>query len=589
MDVASIDKALSNQEINVFYGDDEGRLARGSADDLAKLNKATKALGDRYSEEQPYGSHADDPETQRPAKRKREATPRGPPGQMRNDEVGMVQRMDSRDAMPPPQLPLRTSLAMQTPQPQGDLSGARNDGRNFAYATSSNVHTPDSRVNTAIPSAEARNRQQGPSARHAHRQANAPAQRQSNDGDMYDNGAIFYMEDFEGSSHCAQDAQQHLPAYKHEPCPYGNGGNREHPDHPTKDNLYYPSKDSLSSLGSFEWPVPPFGAVINQPGQALSYGSGSVNRCRSFMEGHSSSSWSQDGAQASTLYENNLLSQSYSSNRSFNASRGPEVSPPNPSQRPYGQSFHSALPTNDGELDNLLQPMPQRPIYRSASISPTRGRITLPPTPRNTSAASSRSNSNAGLLTHVRSSNNNAHIQTPRRTTTHRQQLGLSGTTDSPVSASPFFAPRNISPSHQHQSTQRPSSIASVGSGNTNASQYQDIRSLYGRSANPYSAPPRHARPFDQDNPTNRHHHVHSSIVHSQGQVSNARAHAANSTTSGPPGEGLGSRYMSTTSFTSQSRQPSARMDPQVLNSLSFLDDPAVGNQNVGGRRKARR
>ena len=78
---------------------------------------------------------------------------------------------------------------------------------------------------------------------------------------------------------------------------------------------------------------------------------------------------------------------------------------------------------HDGELDNTAfhQPTPQRPIYRPSSVSPVRERLTL--TPR--MGAPSRGTA-TGLLSHARSSSSAANIHTPRRTASHRQQLGQS-------------------------------------------------------------------------------------------------------------------------------------------------------------------
>jgi len=599
-DVTSIDKTLSYQDISVFdedqslgvqdvdaaheqqqtaassrHIDGELRLARSTADDLANLNRATNLLVTRSSVQRSHGSHAETPEAKGPVKRKREVTPRDPPEQMPDDNPGIVGRRNSRDAMPPPQLPLRNLMPAQTLHRPRNLDEARGDRSNPLYQPPTNIGALEGRVSNVMPLAEAWGRQQRPSAWHTNRHSHFPDHVLSGvNAELYDEGAMFPFSEV------------------------GKSG-ATYTSRPAQDNLYYPSESSLSSLGNFEWPVQPPGAGSSQPGKGSFDGSRSTDVSRPQMEGQSYLFRSQDRGEAVTLQDNSLLNQSYPGQSSSNHSGGSQISPLNLSTLPYRQPFLSGQPTNDGELDNILHPTPQRPIYRPASVSPNRGRITLPPTPRNTSDRNLNAHSSAGLLSHVRSSSTNAHMLTPTSTASHRQQLGIPSSNGPPVSSSPYFSRRSIVPPHQQQPTQRPRSIAPIALSHPHGSQitnpqFPPVRSSLTEAASLFVAPQshntrRHQRPFNEHNPALRHQHVHPSILQPPSQPTNNRSQPPPAITPRPPGEDLGSRYSTATGFTNHPRQPSARMDPQVLNSLSFLNEPTVGNENVGGRRKARR
>ncbi len=599
-DVTSIDKTLSYQDTSVFdddqslgvqdvdaaheqqqtaastrHLDGELRMARSTADDLANLNRATNLLETRSSVQRSHASHAETPEAKGSVKRKREVTPRDPPEQMPDDNPGIVGRMNSRDAMPPPQLPLRNMMPAQTPHRPRNLDEACGDRSNLLYQPPTNVRAYEGRVSNAMPLAEACGRQQSPSAWHTNRHSHFPDHVLSvvND-ELYDEGAIFPFSEV-GKSGAAYTSR------------------------PAQDNLYYPSESSLSSLGDFQWPVQPSGAGSSQPGKGSFDGSRATDVSQPQMEGQSYLFRSQDRGEAVTLQDSNLPNQWYPGQSSSNHSGGSQISPLNLSTLPYHQPFLSGQPTHDGELDSILHPTPQRPIYRPASVSPKRGRITLPPTPRNTSDRNLNAHSSAGLLSHVRSSSTNSNMLTPTSTTSHRQQLGIPSSNGPPVSSSPYFSRRSIIPPPQHQPTQRPHSTALSnpnGSRNT-APQFPPVRSLLTeqpRAASPYIAPRsqntrRHQRPFNEHNPALRHQHVHPSILQPPSQSTHTRSQPSPAIIPRPPGEDLGSRYSTATGFANHSRQPSARMDPQVLNSLSFLNEPTMGNENAGGRRKARR
>lgn len=570
-----VDAAREQQQTaaSTRHIDGELRLARSTADDLANLNRASNMVETRSSVQRLHGSHAETPQAKGPVKRKRQVTPRDPPVQM-PDNPGIVGRMNSRDAMPPPQLPLRNMMFGQTPHRPRNIDEARGDRSNLLYQPPTNVGAFEGRVNNAMPLAEAWCRQQRPSAWHTDRHSDMPDHviLGVND-DLYDEGAVFSF----------AEAEKPGATYS---------------SHREQDNLYYPSKSSLSPR-EFEWPGQPPGAGSSQPGKGSFDGSRATDMSRPQTEGQSYLFPSQDRGEAVTLQDRNLPSQWYPGRSSSNHSGGSQISPLNLATLPHRQPFLSSQPRNDGELDNILHPTPQRPIYRPASVSPNRGRITLPPTPRNTSDRNLNAHSSAGLLSHVRSSSTNANMLTPTSTTSHRQQLGIPSSTGPPVSSSPYFSRRSIIPPHQQQPTQRPYSTALShpnGSQSTNP-QFQPVRSLLTeqlRAPGPYGAPHsqntrRHQRPFNEHNPALRHQHVHPSILQPPGQSTNNRSQPPSAITPRPPGEDLGSRYSATTGFTNRPRQPSARMDPQVLNGLSFLNEPTVGNENVGGRRKAHR
>lgn len=602
-DVAAIDNTLSYQDISVFdddqslgvqdvdaaheqqwtaastgHIDGELRLARSTADDLANLNRANNMLEPRSSVQRSHASHADALEAKAPVKRKREITPRDPPEQMPDDNPGIVGRMNSRDAMPPPQLPLRNMMPAQTPQPRLDFDEARGDRSNLLYQPPTNVRASKGRVSNAMPLAEARGHHQRLSSCHTRRQGCSPGQvPESIDDDLYGDGAMFPL----------NETDIYRATYQ---------------SHPAHDNSYYASESSLSSLDSFQWPVRPRGAGLSQPGKGFFDHIRGTDMPQAHIEGQSYMVRSQDCGEAGTSKDNTLLKQSYPGNGSSTPSGGFPVSPSILSTHPYDQSFLSARLASDGELDNILHPTPQRPIYRPASVSPSRGRLTLPPTPRDTSDRNLNAHSSAGLLSHVRSSSTNANMLTNESTSSHRQQLGISSTNGPRVSASPYFSRRSIIPLHQAQPTQRPHSTAlshSNGSQNTDP-PFPSPRSLLTeqlRTASSYVAAQsqhtqrRHQRRFNEHNPALRHQHVHPSILEVRGQSNNNRSQPASAITSRPPGVDLGSCYSTATGFANQPRQPStpARMDPQVLNSLSFLNEPTMGNENVGGRRKARR
>ena len=571
-DVTGIDWTLSYQDVSVFdddqslgvqdvdaaheqqktaastrHVDGELRLARSTADDLANLHRATNMVETRSSAQRLHASHAEIPEAKEPVKRKREVTPRDPPVQVPDDIPGIVGRMNSRDAMPPPQLPLRNMIFGQAPHRPRNLDEACGDRSNLLHQPPTNVGAFGGRVSNAVPLAEAWGRQQRPSAWYTDTRSGLLEHAISGvNDDLYDEGAMF-------SFHKAEKPG----------VTYPNG--RE------QDNLYYPSKSSLSPvspLGDAQWPYQRAGAGSSQPAQGSLNSSGPTDMSRSQMGGQSYLFRSQDRGEAGTFQDRTLLNQGYPGPSSSNLSGGSQISPLNLSTLPYRRPFVSSQPANDGELDNILHPTPQRPIYRPASVSPTRGRLTLPPTPRHTSDRNLNSHSSAGLLSHVRSSSTTPHLLTPTSATSHRQQLGIPSSTGPPVSSSPYFS-RSIIPPTQHQPMQRPYSTAPRhphGSQNTNpylqSARPRLMEQL--RAENPYGAPHsqntrRHPRPFDEHNPALRPQHVHPSTLQAPGPSNNNR------------------------------HQQSARMDPQVLNSLSFLNEPTVGNQNMGGRRKARR
>lgn len=595
-DVTSIDQTLSYHDTNVFdddqslgvqvvdaaheqqqtaastrHVDGELRLARSTADDLANLNRATNVVDTRSSVQRLHASHAETPEAKGPVKRKREVTPRDPPVQMPNNHPGILGRMNSRDAMPPPQLPLRNLIFGQTSPRPRDIDEARGDRSNLLYQAPTHVGAFEGRVRKATPLAEAWGRQQRPSAWHTDRHSHMPDHVISAVNDaLYDEGAVFSFAEAEkpGATYSSRREQ---------------------------DNLYYPSKSSLSPLEGFEWPGQPLGAGSSQPGRSSFDDSRATDMSRPQMERQSYLFPSQDRGEEVTLQDRNVLNQWYPGQSSSNHSGGSQISPLNLATLPHRQPFFSGQARNDGELDNILHPTPQRPIYRPASVSPNRGRITLPPTPRNTSDRNLNAHSSAGLLSHVRSSSTIVNMPTPTSTASHRQQLGISSSTGPSVSSSPYFSSRNIIPPHQQQPTQRPYSTT-LSHPNGSRNNDQSVRSLLTEQCTPsaYGVPHsqntrRHQRPFNEHNPALRHRHVHPSILQPPGQSTNNRSQPPSAITPRPPGEDLGSRYSATTGFTNQARQSSVRMDPQVLNSLSFLNEPTVGNENVGRRRKAHR
>ncbi|KAL8832680.1 MAG: hypothetical protein Q9191_000133 [Dirinaria sp. TL-2023a] len=109
----------------------------------------------------------------------------------------------------------------------------------------------------------------------------------------------------------------------------------------------------------------------------------------------------------------------------------------------HGQGV--ARPNNDGELDHVLhRPTPQRPRLSHQAISPTRGRITLPPTPRNTH--SSNTGGQAGGRPFLNQGSLFSDAFSAQSGSTHRQQLGQLGSASPFVAQSPYFTSRNPSP-----------------------------------------------------------------------------------------------------------------------------------------------
>ena len=99
---------------------------------------------------------------------------------------------------------------------------------------------------------------------------------------------------------------------------------------------------------------------------------------------------------------------------------------------------------DDGELDSVLhQSIPQPQMSRPQNISPTRGRITLPSTPRNTGSSSTRGQV-GGRPPGNQTSLITIGLKGPSASS-HRQQLGQPSSTG-PVAQSPYFASRNPSP-----------------------------------------------------------------------------------------------------------------------------------------------
>ena len=577
----------------------EVRLAQGSAADLANLNRALNTLGTRSSVQRLNISQAEGLETKRPAKRKRRTSTNGdPPDLIDSGGPGIVERITSRDAMPPPRRPERDIIATQTPQSRGDLDRADDDRRNPTYQTPAAPRPLNGQVENATPLEEAKHRHQGPSTSHAHPQNYPSVQRLSTSDGMYGDTAMFSKD---SSPDGEQDLAQRIQSFKYGPAPSSDtaavairGRNGAFVYTPQHNPLEAAQEASVLRLSQ------PREDITRQPGLASLNSGPASNLSLSQLHSRTPVPLSHDLTRIGTTEEDDQLNHPFPGNGHSIPSGAAQTS--NALSHPYGQPVPCS--TNDGELDNILHPMPQRPIYRSASVSPNRARLTLPPTPRNTSVSNVHTHSGAGLFSHVRSSSTNANMLTPQSTASHRQQLGLSSSNGPPYSQSPFFPSRHISPQHQLQPVRRPHSIAPPAPGplrtpqnnNPQFRQPQPSQRTAQVAPSPFFTPQNLNAQYQQLLLNRNHNLQHEQPISSRDPRLQPLAHPNNhrnqTSTAGtprPPGEDLGSRYMTATGVTGQARQPSARMDPQVLNSLSFLNEPTVSNEHVGGRRKARR
>ena len=407
-DVAPIDAALSYRDVRVFEDDSasldaqdadaareqqwtaastdhiggELRLAQGSAADLANLNRITNILGSQPSTQQLQASEPISVGEERPVKRKRGSPQQYSQKQRPDDEH--EDKMSSRDAMPPPQLPSNNTMFAHTPRPIGHRNGTFHDRRNTVNQTPQTsrhfgVHTNDVPSRMARDQADLAPHQSLPRIRNEH--SNAARFRPHNLSNSDQGPALHLAQNLDDDAfHTPKRSSSTTiqPAFlSYDPSSISN--------------LPQPQSQNQSNHSQLQDPV-------------------RVTSSNYFLHGNRNGN--TGGASQLPAPSSHLRGSS------FNLSEQSQLS--NSTSHPYGQSFIRS--PHDGELDQLLRPTPpllhptpQRPLHRPSSVSPIRNRLTLPPTPRNSSA---------GLFSHVRSSSTN--MGTPHSTASHRQQLGIS-------------------------------------------------------------------------------------------------------------------------------------------------------------------
>ena len=619
-DVTSIDEALLYQNINVFEEEDgrsdvqdvnpareqqrtassanralgEVRLAQGSAADLANMNRAANTMGARTSGQPSDTSQAEDLGAERPAKRKRGDSPKKPHEQAYDEHAGNGERMSSRDAMPPPQLPMHNVTTAQTPQPNRGMNAASSDRSNTLHRTSRAPRPFYEYAVNAAPFGVVPDRHRMPSSPLAPLQG-FPSDRNpvSNDSSHQSAGLVFDDDYPSGERGVAQRIPT-LPydqSTPHEAQPIAIPGRNGPISYRFPEDPLNEAQEQMM-VGNLQRSM----RYINQPLPNFYSSSSASGLSQPESQNQPHSPWARNPIRAGTGHNHSLVDRwLLASNSPYSNGRMQpfELSP---------YSFDQSVPysTTDGELDRLAQFTPQTAIRRSASVTPSRSRLTLPPTPRNTNALNTLTQSGTGLLNHVRSSSASATVATPRSDASHRQQLGLPSTTGPLVSQSPFPFQQRINPQHQLAPIQRPHSVVPAAS--------TPVTTL-GNTGSPFRTPqPSHQAAPVANSPyfTGRFlsrrsllssqlkEHQQSHLPHGPGlqplgQPNNQDNRSSITATTSLPGEDLGSRYMTATGIAGQARQPSARMDPQVLNGLSFLNEPTVEDGSIAGRRKARR
>ena len=619
-DVTSIDKALLYQNITVAEEEDGSLdvqdvnpaceqqrtassandalskvlLAQGSAADLAKMNRAANTMRARTSVQPSDTSQAEERGAERPAKRKRGDSSGKPHEQAYDEHAGNGERMSSRDAMPPPQVPMHNVTIAQTPQPNRGMNAASSDRPNTLHRTSRAPRPFNEYAVNAAPFGVAPDRYRMQSVPLAPLQG-FPSDRNPASNDASHQNASIILED--DTTNGERGEAQRITS-----LPYGQS--------PPQEAQPIAIRGRNGPI-SYRFPEDPLNEaqeqmIVGEPQKSMRYinqplpnfysSSSASGLSQPESQNQPHSPWAQDPIRAGTDHNHSVVDRWLLANDSpySNGRMQPfKLSP---------YSFDQSVPrsTNDGELDRLVQSTPQTAIRRSASVTPNRSRLTLPPTPRNTNALNTHTQSGTGLLNHVRSSRASATVATPHSDASHRQQLGLPSTTGPPVSQSPFPSAQMINPQHQLAPIQRPHSVVPAAS--TAVTALGDTSSPFRTPQPSHQAAPVANSPYftgrflsrrsllsSQLKEQQQSHLPHGPGLQPLGQSNNQDNRSSITATSGLPGEDLGSRYMTTTGIAGQARQPSARMDPQVLNGLSFLNDPTVEDENVGGRRKARR
>lgn len=449
------------------------RLAQGSAADLANLNRVTNMLGNAPSVLESDIHQPGNTQQSRPSKRRRVITPGDGQEETPHDNEGNTERLSSRDAMPPPQLPLRNVIAapMQEPRQQSwsNGNGTLPNGQQTASPSFWTLHPrPSPRARNGggsnppdLTTTRAFNR--GLASVYDSTRVYPRAERAV--GDLYQDTSMESLHEYPQDG---RDAADHIRSFAYDQprsqrtsligTASTRGGNdaldyaRDHQSarfsqeiNLHEEGLRTPERElyQRNNGASFSSLQP------NSNVQSLmqhNHGAGSRNVSSRHFENVSASPFT--GRQTNS-FSGNLYSTSSNGNSvptNGNSFSGGNNSVPcftdltanagtysNGYQGPgstYGGSMavrddNRRHPTNDGELDNNLRhPTPQRPTPRSDSVSPVR-RLTLTPSPRTTSASNMRSQ--AGLLSHVRSSSGtNPLTRTPHSTGSHRQQLGQS-------------------------------------------------------------------------------------------------------------------------------------------------------------------
>ena len=594
LDVQDVDPACEQQRTSSSANDtlSKALLAQGSAADLANMNRAANTVRARTSV-QPLGiSQAEERGVERPAKRKRGDSSGKAHEQAHDEHARNGERMSSRDAMPPPQLPMHNITMAQTPQPNQGMNAASSDRPNTLHRTSRAPRPFNEYAVNAAPFGVAPDRYRMPSVPLAPLQG-FPSDRNPVSNGHQNAGIVLEGDTTDGERGEAQriTALPYGQSPPQEAQPIAIRGRNgpfsyrfpEDPLNEAQEQMIV--GEAQKSMRYINQPLPNFYSSSSASG---------LSQPESRNQPHSP--WAQGAIRAGMGHNHSLVDRWILANDSpYSDGRMQPFK-----LSPYSSDQSVPRSTNDGELDRLVQSTPQTAIRQSAIVTPKRSRLTLPPTPRKTNALNTNTQSGTGLLNHVRSSSASATVATPRSDASHRQQLGLPSTTDIPVSQSPFPSPQRMNPQHQLAPIRRPHSIVPAawtpvaGLGNT-SSPFRTPQPSH--QAAPVANSPFFTGQFrstrsllsSQLKEHQQSHFPHGPGLQPLGQPNNQDNRSSITAATGRPGEDLGSRYMTATGIAGQVRQPSARMDPQVLNGLSFLKDPTIEDENVGGRRKARR
>ena len=454
-DVGRIDEALSDQDssdtsdefIGIVRGRQltaatdspsaELRLAQGSAIDLANLSNTSNNPALDFATQQrvtPLLQHLDQ---SRAEKRKRvDTSGSNEPTASRNDDLTGNDRIASRDAMPPPQLPVRRDMPLRGVQlTPFEAVQASNHGHFAAWDPSAPDHSFQSQHGANVHPQGTYSYVQNPTVPHNY----VPE-----DGRHDEGSANKPQMHTESTAHgpTRQDTSPHFQNH-----PEGNAP-RAHGQSSTYNEHRFNGRGPRMSDGR-----------DNRTNQAAEDPADRVHRNAALRVIRDRGGFVEDLCARGNVQTSRYIPRTENHPEIFLNARG-RLTPTYPStplvpsnMTDPAQGSPIPRPRNDGELDHVYQPIPRRPMFRPGSISPTRDRVTLPPTPRNTSSSTMRGPSGQDLSQNVRSSSVLSTTRMAQDSASQRHPLGQRNSTG-PAAQSPYFASRTPSPQrHSSQPT----------------------------------------------------------------------------------------------------------------------------------------